>query len=182
MELGPKIRLRGRKVKSIRFATAELEAFREEMKRNPRWAEYASATDSEMIRIALIFGHLHVKHHEETYLLTLEEINQVVDAAVRLNIGEVARALGRRGANERGQDNHSGAARGRLHRNIQSEVGAGPASDVYSLEMADKSWKKFERRIAQRVGGKRRRHWQKLHGPEVAASQNETPDISAERL
>ena len=94
MELGPKIRLRGRKVKSIRFATAELEAFRKEMKRNPRWAEYASATDSEMIRIALIFGRLHVKHHEETYLLTLEEINQVVDAAVRLNIGQVARALG----------------------------------------------------------------------------------------
>ena len=118
--------------------------------------------------------------------------------------------------------------------------------------MADRSWKKFERRLAQRVGGRRipvtgiergsadvivdnafssqcklrrgmpsylrdwlrgivaageranavgvvvwkaprekdddaivvlrLKDWQKLHGPEVAASQNETPDISAERL
>ena len=90
MELGPKIR--GRTNKSIRVDPAQLKAFRQELKRNKEWAEYAEASDAELHRIAVIFGRLHVA--PDVYVLTLDAVNQLVDDAVRLNIGEVARALG----------------------------------------------------------------------------------------
>ena len=90
MELGPKIR--GRTNKSIRVDPTQLKAFREELKSNKEWAEYAEASDAELHRIALIFARIHIA--PDIYVLTLDAVNQLVDSAVRLNIGEVAKALG----------------------------------------------------------------------------------------
>ena len=90
MELGPKIM--GKKNKSIRVDPSQLAAFRKEMKGNPEWSEYASATDSEIVRIGIIFGRLHVQ--PDVYMMTLESVNTLVAEAIRVNIAEVARALG----------------------------------------------------------------------------------------
>ena len=90
MELGPKIR--GRKIKSIRVDPSDLKLLRKELKANPEWGEYAEASDSEMVRIAIIFARIHIQ--PEVYVLTLDAIHQLVDEAIRLNIGEVALALG----------------------------------------------------------------------------------------
>ena len=90
MELGPKIM--GKKNKSIRNDPTQLEAFREELKSVEQWAEYAAATDSELVRIAVIFGRIHIA--PDIYVLTLDAVQQLIDDAIRLNIGEVAKALG----------------------------------------------------------------------------------------
>ena len=90
MEFGPKIK--GRKNKSIRIDSSQLEAFRKELKGTPEWAEYATATDSEIVRIGLIFARVHMQ--PDVFLMTLESVNQLVDEAVRNAIGGVALALG----------------------------------------------------------------------------------------
>ena len=59
MKLGP--RMKGRKGKTVRVDPSELALFREELKANPEWAEYAEAPDSELVRIAVLFGRIHVE-------------------------------------------------------------------------------------------------------------------------
>ena len=90
MQLVPKIR--GKVTKSIRVDPSQLADFREELKANPQWKQYAAASDSELVRIAVMFGHLHVLPN--MFVLTLENVNAIVDEAVRLNIAEVALVLG----------------------------------------------------------------------------------------
>ena len=90
MDLGPKIR--GRKIKSIRVDPSDLALLREELKANPEWSEYGKASESELVRIAIIFARLHIQ--PDVFLLTTDAVNQLVNEAVRLNIAEVARALG----------------------------------------------------------------------------------------
>ena len=65
---------------------------REELKGDPEWAEYAKASDSELVVLATVFARVHIQ--PDVYVLTLDAVNQLVDEAIRLNIGEVARALG----------------------------------------------------------------------------------------
>ena len=90
MELGPKIR--GRKIKSIRVDPSDLKLLRKELKANKEWAQYAEGSDSEMVRIAVIFARIHIQ--PDVYVMTLDSVNQLVEEAIRFNIGEVARALG----------------------------------------------------------------------------------------
>ena len=90
MDLGPKIR--GRKIKSIRVDPSDLALLREELKANPKWAEYGLASESELVRIAIIFARIHIQ--PDVYVMTLDSVNQIVEEAIRFNIGEVARALG----------------------------------------------------------------------------------------
>ena len=90
MEVGPKIR--GRKTRSIRVDPSDLVLLREELNANPEWADYAEASDSELHRIAVMFARIHVQ--PDVYVLTLDAVNQLVDEAVRINIAEVALALG----------------------------------------------------------------------------------------
>ena len=90
MEPGPKIR--GRKTKSIRVDPSDLKLLREELKGDPAWAEYAAASDSEIVRLAVMFARLHIQ--PDMYVMTLETVNTIVDEAVRINIAEVALVLG----------------------------------------------------------------------------------------
>ena len=90
MELGPKIR--GRKTKSIRVDLSDLKLLREELKATKEWKHYAEAADSELMRLGVMFARLHMQ--PDVYVMTLESVNQLVDEAIRLNIAEVARALG----------------------------------------------------------------------------------------
>ena len=90
MKLGPKIR--GRKIKSIRVDPSDLALLREELKANPEWAEYGNASESELVRIAVIFARLHIQ--PDVFMMTLESVNELVEEAIRINIGGVARALG----------------------------------------------------------------------------------------
>ena len=90
MELGPKVR--GKTIKSIRVDPVQLKAFREELKGNKQWADYAQASDAELHRIAVVFARGHIS--PEMYVLTLEAVNQIVDEAVRNAIGSVAKVLG----------------------------------------------------------------------------------------
>ena len=90
MELEPKIR--GRETKSIRVEVSDLKLLREELKATKEWEQYAEAADSELVRLAVMFARLHMQ--PDVYVLTLETVNTLVNEAVRLNIGEVARALG----------------------------------------------------------------------------------------
>ena len=99
MELGPKIM--GKKNKSIRVDPSQLAAFREELKDDPEWSSYATATDSELVRVALIFGRLHVL--PDVYVLRLADVNHIVGEAVRNAISGVATALG--GVAQMNQDN-----------------------------------------------------------------------------
>ena len=90
MELGPKIR--GKKVKSIRVDPSDLKLVRKELKANPEWSEYAEASDSELVRIAFIFTRIHIA--PDVHVLTTKAVGTLVSEAIRLNIAEVARALG----------------------------------------------------------------------------------------
>ena len=56
------------------------------------WAHYAEAADSELVRLAVMFARLHLQ--PDMYMLTLDAVNTLVDEAIRINIGEVASALG----------------------------------------------------------------------------------------
>ena len=85
-------KIRGRKTKSIRVDLSELKLLREELKDNKEWEQYAEALDSELVRLAVMFARLHMQ--PDVFVMTLESANQLVDEAIRINIGEVARALG----------------------------------------------------------------------------------------
>ena len=84
--------IRGQKSKSIRIDPTGLALFREELKGDPEWEEYAAASDSELVVLATMFARLHIQ--PDVYVLTLDSVNTLVNEAIRLNIGEVARALG----------------------------------------------------------------------------------------
>ena len=58
-------------------------------------------TDSELVRVALIFGRLHVL--PDVYVLRLADVNHIVGEAVRNAISGVATALG--GVAQMNQDN-----------------------------------------------------------------------------
>ena len=88
----PMQKIRGKKTKAIRVDSSELALLRKELEGNPVWGEYAAASDSEVVRLALICARLYIQPN--LYLTTLEDINHIVDEAVRINIGEVAEALG----------------------------------------------------------------------------------------
>ena len=90
MKLGPKIR--GRKIKSIRVDPSDLALLRKELKENPEWEQYGLASESELVRIAVIFARLHIQ--PDVFMLTSAAVQTLVDEAIRLNIAEVARALG----------------------------------------------------------------------------------------
>ena len=84
--------IRGQKTKAIRIDPTALALFREELKGDPEWEEYAKASDSELFVLATVFARLHIQ--PDVYVLTLDSVNTLVDEAIRLNIAEVARALG----------------------------------------------------------------------------------------
>ena len=84
--------IRGQKSKTVRIDPTDIALFREELKGNPEWSEYAAASDSELVVLATMFARMHIL--PDVYVLTLDAINTLVDEAIRLNIGEVARALG----------------------------------------------------------------------------------------
>ena len=90
MEIGPKIR--GQKSKTIRVDPVGLADFRKRLKDSADWSEYAKASDSELHTMAVILASIHIR--PEVYVMTLADLNHLVDEAVRINIGEVARALG----------------------------------------------------------------------------------------
>ena len=83
---------RGQKTKAIRIDPTGLAEFREELKANSDWAHYAEAPDSELVRIAIMFGRLHMQ--PDIFMLTTEAVQTLVDEAVRINIAEVALVLG----------------------------------------------------------------------------------------
>ena len=84
--------IRGQKSKTIRIDPTGIALFREELKGDPEWEEYAAASDSELVVLAVMFARLHVQ--PDVFMLTTAAVNTLVDEAVRLNIAEVARALG----------------------------------------------------------------------------------------
>ena len=88
--LGPKIP--GRKTKAVRVDPSDLEVLRKEVKANEEWAQYADASDSDLVRIAIFMFRLNVS--SDVYMMSLADINQLADQVLSLNIGEVARALG----------------------------------------------------------------------------------------
>ena len=84
--------IKGQKSKSIRIDPTGLALFREELKGDPEWEEYAAATDSELVVLMTMFARLHIQ--PDVFTLTSAAVQTLVDEAIRLNIGEVARALG----------------------------------------------------------------------------------------
>ena len=85
-------RLRGHASKSIRVNPVDLAALREELKGDPTWGEYAVASDSELVVLATMFARLHLQPN--VFVLTQESISTLVNEVVRLNIADVAMALG----------------------------------------------------------------------------------------
>ena len=85
-------KIRGRKIKSVRVDPSDLKLLREELLLDPEWAEYAEASDSELVRLTVMFARLHIQ--PDVFTMTLDAVNQLVSEAIRLNIAEVARALG----------------------------------------------------------------------------------------
>ena len=83
---------RGQKTKAIRIDPTGLAEFREELKANSAWAHYAEAPDSELVRIAIMFGRLHMQ--PDIFMLTTDAVQTLVDEAVRNSISGVATALG----------------------------------------------------------------------------------------
>ena len=83
---------RGQKTKAIRVDPTGLEEFREDLKADPNWAHYAEAPDSDLFRIAIMFGRLHLQ--PDVFMLTTEAVQELVNETVRLNIADVAMALG----------------------------------------------------------------------------------------
>ena len=83
---------RGQKTKAIRIDPTGLAEFREELKANSAWAHYAEAPDSELVRIAIMFGRLHMQ--PDVFMLTTDAVQTLLDEAVRNAISDVAAALG----------------------------------------------------------------------------------------
>ena len=90
MKVAPKIM--GKKRKSIRIDPDELAEFRKNLKANPKWAKYASCTDSELVRMALICGNFFVD--PLVVSMPLVDAGLMVNDAVVSNITKVAAALG----------------------------------------------------------------------------------------
>ena len=111
MDLGPKIR--GRKKKSIRFDPTDLKLLRDELKGDPNFEDYAAASDSEILRLAVFLARVHVS--PDVFMMTLETVQTLLNESVRLNISEVARALGGVAAMTPRWFDPRDAARGRLH-------------------------------------------------------------------
>ena len=84
--------IRGQKTRSLRIDPTALALFREELKGDAEWEEYATASDSELVGLATMLARLHLQ--PDVFLLTTAAVQTLVDEAIRLNIGEVARALG----------------------------------------------------------------------------------------
>ena len=84
--------MRGLKTKAIRIDPIGLAEFREELKGDPDWAVYAEASESELVTLAVTFARIQIR--PDVHVLTTNDINHVVDEAVRINIAEVALALG----------------------------------------------------------------------------------------
>ena len=93
--------IRGLKTKAIRIDPVGLAEFREELKGDPTWSDYAKASESELITLAVVFARIHIR--PDMYVLTLDAVNTMMDEAVRINIAEVALALG--GVAQMGPDN-----------------------------------------------------------------------------
>ena len=85
-------KLRGHASKSIRVNPVELAALREELKGDPEWGEYAVASDSELVVLATMFARLHLQ--PDVFVMTQESVSTLVNEVVRLNIADVAMALG----------------------------------------------------------------------------------------
>ena len=90
MKVTPKIM--GTKNKSIRIDPDELDEFRKNLRANPKWAKYAKSTDSELVRMALIFGNIHVD--PRVMVAASLDVALMVSDAVVSNITKVAAALG----------------------------------------------------------------------------------------
>ena len=84
--------IRGLKTKAIRVDPVGLADFRKRLEASPEWSEYAEASESELVTIAVILASIYIR--PEVVAMTLADINQLVDEAVRINIAEVALALG----------------------------------------------------------------------------------------
>ena len=52
--------IRGQKTKSLRVDPKGLAEFREELKGNPEWAEYAEASESELVVLATMFARIYM--------------------------------------------------------------------------------------------------------------------------
>ena len=90
MELGP--RIRRKKSKTIRVDPVGLAEFRKGLKANPQWAKYAQAPDSELHTMAVILASIYIR--PEVVSMTMADFTHIIDEAVRINIAEVALALG----------------------------------------------------------------------------------------
>ena len=84
--------IRGLKTKAIRIDPKGLAEFRERLKANPSWVEYAEVSESDLITLAVVLASLHIR--PELISMTLADIQQLVDDSVRSAIGGVAKALG----------------------------------------------------------------------------------------
>ena len=84
--------IRGLKSKTIRINPADLALFREDLKGDPEWEEYGSASDSELVVLSTFFGRLHLQ--PDVFMLTTDAVQTLVNEAVRFSIAEVAGALG----------------------------------------------------------------------------------------
>ena len=85
-------RMRGTKGKTVRVDVSELALFREELKGHRMWKDYAAAPDSELVRLGILLGRIHVS--PDIYVVDLAAMQTLVDEAVAINVGNVARALG----------------------------------------------------------------------------------------
>ena len=84
--------IRGLKTKAIRVDPAGLAEFREELKADPDWAMYAGVSESELVTLAVVFSRIYIR--PEVITMTVSDYNHLIDEAVRINIAEVALALG----------------------------------------------------------------------------------------
>ena len=84
--------IRGLKTKAIRIDPIGLAELREALKGDPDWGEYARASESELITLAVTIARVHLR--PDVHVMTTGDVNHLVDEAVRINIAEVATALG----------------------------------------------------------------------------------------
>ena len=84
--------IRGQKTKSLRIDPTGLALFREELKGAPEWAEYAEASESELVVLATMFARLYIS--PDVQVLPKDGLMVLLKDSIRENIGAVARALG----------------------------------------------------------------------------------------
>ena len=87
-----KLPKQGRKTKLLRVDPSELKELRSALKKSAEWQEYANAPDSVLVQLGIMFARLHLE--PDTFMLTLQAVNQLVNEAVQINVGEVARIMG----------------------------------------------------------------------------------------